>query len=132
MISKKTLKQTVSFRAAPAQVFDAFLSSRQHAAFTRHPAKISKRVGGRFSVYGGYASGKNIIISKNKKIVQSWRASNWPEGHYSEICLSLKKTKTGCQLVFTQQGIPQDDYSAIKQGWNEFYWKLLKAYLKSP
>jgi uncharacterized protein YndB with AHSA1/START domain len=59
-------------------VYDALMSSRHHAKFTGAPASISKKEGGSFSVFGDYATGNNLELIPGKKIVQTWRADNWP------------------------------------------------------
>ena len=69
-----TIRQTVLFDAPPHDVFEALLDSRKHAAFTGDKAKIDCRVGGIFSVYGGYATGKTLRLEKDEVIVQSWRS----------------------------------------------------------
>jgi hypothetical protein len=44
----KTLKQRVSFKASPRAVYDMLMDSKKHAALSGEPARISKKVGGRF------------------------------------------------------------------------------------
>ena len=59
----RTIRQTVSFKASPHDVYELLLDPRKHAAFTGSTAKISRRVGGSFSVFDGYAAGKNKVLS---------------------------------------------------------------------
>jgi hypothetical protein len=42
----KTIRQAVTFRAAPARRFDIYLSSRKHSAATGARAVMSRKVGG--------------------------------------------------------------------------------------
>ena len=41
-------------------LYKAFLSSKQHSAFTGAEAKIHNRKGSSFTAWDGYISGKNI------------------------------------------------------------------------
>lgn len=125
----KTIRQTVTIRAAPLAVYEALMDSRIHSAFTGSAARISPRVGGRFTAYDGYAEGRNLELIPGRKIVQTWRASDWPEGHYSTATFALAKARTGTTLTFTQAGVPDDQAAAVRQGWVEFYWEPLKAML---
>ncbi len=126
----KTIRQIVNFQATPHEVFEALMDSKKHCAFTSSKVSISRKVGGKFSVYDNYATGKNLILIKDKKIVQTWRASDWPNGHFSKVTFLLTKTKTGTKLTFTQQGMPEDQYKEISKGWYDFYWNPIKIFLE--
>lgn len=123
----KSLKQTRMFNTSAKDLYDALMNSRKHAKFTGAPAKISMKVGGAFSVHGGYATGVNLELTPNKKIVQSWRASDWPADHYSRVTFALASAGKGkTKLTFTQSGVPDDQFEEIKQGWIDYYWEPLK------
>jgi activator of HSP90 ATPase len=126
----KTLRQSVIIPAMPQQVYEALMDSKLHAAFTGDTAKISREVGGKISAWGGYISGKNLSLVANKKIVQEWRASDWPKGVISKATFNLAKAGSGTKLTFVQVGLPADQYEEIKQGWIDYYWKPLKDYFK--
>jgi len=97
----KTIKQHITFRASPHEVYEALMDSDKHSQFTGDKAAISREVGGRFMAFDGYSEGVNIELFQDKKIVQSWRASDWLEGHYSQVTFSLKESKDGTLLTFT-------------------------------
>jgi activator of HSP90 ATPase len=124
----KNLKQTATFKATPHEVFEALMDEKKHAEFLGADAKISRKVGGKFRMYGGDVDGKNVELVPDKKIVQTWRYSDWPEGHYSTITYSLEPTANGTRLTFTQTDIPDDKYEDIKQGWIDYYWTPMKDY----
>ena len=125
----KTIKQTVEFKAGPEEVYEALMDSKKHARFTGAKATVSRKVGGKFSVWDGYAEGENLELVPGKKIVQSWRASDWPEGVLSKVTYEFTKTKAGTRLTFTQTGIPDAFAKDIKQGWTDFYWAPMKGML---
>jgi activator of HSP90 ATPase len=127
----KTLHQTMTFTASAHDLYDALMDSKKHAAFTEAGATISRKVGGSFQTYDGYATGKNIELVPDKKIVQTWRASDWPEGHYSTITFLFCEKDGETTLEFTQTEIPAEAYQDIKQGWQEWYWDRLMTFLKS-
>ena len=62
--------------------------------------------------------------------MQSWRYSDWPEGHYSTATFSFQAIDKGTRLIFTQTDVPDDKYEDIKQGWKEYYWQPLKEMLE--
>jgi uncharacterized protein YndB with AHSA1/START domain len=124
------IRQSVTFKAPPHAVYEALMDSRQHARFTGSPAKISRKVGGAIWAYAGYITGSNLELVPDVKIVQAWHASDWPEGHVSQVTFRLTPVKGGARLAFTHLGVPADQVPSIKQGWIENYWRPLKAMLE--
>lgn len=130
-MKRKPIIQKTFFKASAHEVFEMLMDSKLHAAFSEGSAKISRKVGGSFSVFDGYATGKNIKLVPDKKIVQSWHASDWKKDEISEVTFSIAPARTGCTLTFTQKNVPEEHYSAIKQGWIDFYWNPMKEMLKN-
>lgn len=128
----KTFRQVVAFRASPHDIYEALMDSRKHARFTGAEARISRKVGGKFTAYGDYIDGTQLAIVPDRKIVQSWHGSDWPAGHYSRATFTLSRVKGGTRLTFTQSGIPQEHYGHLKQGWVEHYWDKMRKVLEKP
>ncbi len=112
----KTIRQSITFKTSPHEVFEALMDSEKHSEFTESEAVISREVGGRFTVWGGSLEGENLELVPDEKIVQSWRSDDWPEGHYSQATFSLEEIPGGTRLTFTQSGVPEEFYEDIKQG----------------
>jgi activator of HSP90 ATPase len=126
----KTVKQSVTIKVSPHDVYEALMDSRKHAQFTGDKASISRKVGGKFSVFDGYSEGTNLELIQDTKIVQAWRASDWQEGHYSKVTFSLKEVEDGTRLTFRQTGIPAEQYDDIAQGWRDYYWTPMEEMLE--
>lgn len=124
----RTIRQTVTFKAGPHEIFEMLVDSKKHSAFTQSKASISRKVGGKISAYDGYISGENLEIVNDKKIVQKWRGSDWPENHFSIATFDIKRIPGGAKLTFTQTGVPEDQYESIKEGWVEHYWDKMKKF----
>jgi activator of HSP90 ATPase len=129
-VKTKTIKQSVTFKAEPGDVYEVLMDQKKHAAFTGAPAKISRKVGGAFSAHGGYCSGIQLALEDGKKIVQSWRGSDWPKDHFSTATFAISKAAGGAKLAFTQTGVPEKQYASIKSGWIEHYWQPMKEMLE--
>lgn len=123
------IKQTVRFKATPQEVYECLMDAKKHAAFTGSDAEIQNHVGGKFSVWEGYATGKNLELIPGKKIVQEWRADDWPEGVSSTLTMQLKPERGGTELTLIHEGVPSDFEKDVSQGWKDYYWKPLKEYL---
>ncbi|MEO6939028.1 MAG: SRPBCC family protein [Candidatus Kapaibacterium sp.] len=123
----KSVRQTATFEASRTDVYEALMDSKTHSKFTGAPAKISRAVGGKFSAHGGYCDGVNLELVPGKRIVQTWRGANWPEGYYSKTIYNLASVGKKTRLTFTQSGVPEKEYVHIKQGWIDHYWSPMKA-----
>ncbi len=128
-----TIRQTVVFDAPPHAVFEALLDSRKHAAFTGQRARISRKVGGRISAGDGYIEGRNLRIEKDKVIVQSWRTTDFDAGDPDyQVMFHFSKKGSGTRLMFVHSKVPDRLADEFRQGWIDFYWVPLKAYLGAP
>lgn len=130
----KTIRQVVSIRATPREVYDALMTSRGHRGFTGAPARVTPRVGTTFTLWGGYIHGKNLELVAGRRIVQAWRPSEetWPPTHYSKVRYLLRPTKTGTRIGFTHSGVPVDHAGHLSKGWKTSYWDPLRKYLEKP
>jgi len=126
----KTIRQIVTFKATPHQVYETLMDSKKHAELVGAEALISKKVGGKFSIYGGEIEGVNLELVPDCKIVQSWRYNDWPEGHYSKATFLLEEIGDSTKLTFTQTNVPEERYEDVLQGWRDFYWQPMKALLE--
>ncbi|MEP7104121.1 MAG: SRPBCC family protein [Candidatus Dojkabacteria bacterium] len=127
----KSIKQWTDIPASVHEVYEAFLDSKKHAAFTGASAEIDSKVGGEFSVWDGSLHGKTIELIPDEKIVQLWRSEEegWPKDHFSKITLKFKKNKDGnARILFWQSGIPESTVDNVSQGWKDYYWGPLKKY----
>jgi activator of HSP90 ATPase len=131
-VKTKTIRQAITLPASPEEVYDAWMDSKKHSAFTGGKAVISQKVDGAFTVFDGYASGKNLALVPGKKIVQSWKAAEggWPDEYYSELTVSLKAKGKATVLSFVQTGVPEGSAADVAQGWKDYYWTPLKEFFK--
>jgi activator of HSP90 ATPase len=129
MAHKFTVSATIP--ASPKQVYDAWLSSKGHTEMTESGAKVSARVGGAFTAWDGYISGKNLKLNPGKQIVQSWRTTEFAASDPdSRIEVRLEKVPRGTRLTLRHTNIPggQSDY---RSGWRECYFEPMKKYFKA-
>ncbi len=125
----KTIKQKEFLPVTPVELYDAFLNEDKHSAFTGAKATCDRRVGGRFTAWDGYISGKNIRLENGRRIVQEWRTTEWPAGYPpSVIEFTFTPKAGGTEVRLTQRNVPASQAENYKQGWVDYYWKPLKKY----
>ena len=128
-----SIRQTVTFTATPEKVYHLIMDPKKHAAFTGSEVIMSKKVNGRFRVFDGYCHGYNIELIEGKKIVQAWHFAEdgWPDDHFSTCTFLFEQAGNKTKLIFRQTDIPEHKVNALKDGWKQFYWEPIKAYLKN-
>jgi len=136
-----SIHQEPVFAANPTRVYEALTDPKQ---FTRviqlsgalqamhlpdKPAQISREVGGAFALFGGYITGRHIELVPNVRVVQAWRAGDWPPGVYSIAKFELVEQGSGAKIVFDHTGFPKGDAEGLASGWRVHYWEPLAKVL---
>jgi len=125
-----TIEQTVFFEADPEKVYDALLDPKKHTEFTGSPATTSAKKGATFTAWEGYISGKNLELVKDKKIVQAWKTTEWPDGYpVSRLEFTLNAKKGGTELKMVHSNVPAEQVASYTSGWKSAYWDPLREYL---
>lgn len=115
--------------ATPEKVFRAWLSTDGHAAMTGSPAKIEPRVGGSFTAWDGYITGKTLELKPYTRIVQAWRTTEFPEkSPDSRLEIVLEPVEGGTKLTLTHSNIPEGQADSYEGGWDESYFQPMKEY----
>jgi len=125
----ESLKMSVTLPVKADKLYKAWLTSKEHAAFTGGAAKVSSKVGGKFTAWDGYISGKNTELKANKKIVQTWRTSEFPEDapdSILEIDFEEKNGKTKLNLY--HYNLQKGDAKKYRNGWRDYYFEPMKQY----
>lgn len=124
------IRQTVTFKTSPHNVYEALMDSKKHTAFTGGKAIIGRTAGGSMMAYDNYITGKNIELVPDKKIVQDWRAVDWPEGYFSRVTFEFTAVPEGTRLDFTHANVPEGTEEEFTQGWIDNYWDPMKVFLE--
>lgn len=120
---------TAVIPATPEDIYDAWLDSRCHGAMTGGKAGASAKAGARFTAWDGYITGHNLALEPGRRIVQSWRRSEFADADPdSEIEVVLAPTKRGTKLTLKHHNVPDGHTSYRDGGWQEFYFAPMKAY----
>lgn len=124
----KTIKHILNFRASPSEIYKIFMNSDKHTKLLGRESLISNKIGGKFSIYGGYIDGINLELEQDKKIIQKWRAKEkgWPPNQYSKVSILIKSIPNGSQVEFTQFGVPETCYELFNRDWHTFYWNPME------
>ena len=119
----KDFKKYYIIPAEPEDLYVALTNPATIQLWTGERAEMSTEPGSEFSLWEDSISGRNIEFEEGKKIVQQWYFGDQEEPSIVTIKLHLHKQGTSVELRHTN--IPDDEYNAIVEGWDESYFGSL-------
>jgi activator of HSP90 ATPase len=123
------IKLSVTLPVEAKTLFKAWLNSKSHSAFTGGVAKVNSKIGGNYTAWDGYISGKNLELRENQFIKQSWRTSEFAvvaEDSILELSFKEKNVKTTLELYHYH--LQPGDGKKYLDGWKEFYFEPMRSY----
>ena len=128
-----TLQQSATFPASPGTLYRMFLSSKEHSAACGGQARISPRVGGKFTAWEGSLWGRTLLLKPGRMIVQSWRSSGFAASDADSILiLTFSGDAKRGKISMVHAHVPESDADGVRKGWPLYYWKPWAAYLAQP
>jgi activator of HSP90 ATPase len=138
----EAIRQEVTLDASPQRVYQALTAAKDFDMITRlsdgaallaaagaKPTAISTEVGGSFTLFGGYITGRHIEMLPNERLVQAWRAGSWKSGEFSIAAFNLTAEGGKTKLKFEHRGFPNGNGTSLANGWHSHYWEPLAKFL---
>lgn len=129
--ASEAIHQELLFDASPQRVYGALTSGKSFDAITRlsdgdallkasgaKPTAIDNEVGGTFTLFGGYVTGRNLEMLPAERLVQAWRAGSWKPGAFSIAAFAFVKEGAKTKLLFDHRGLPDGQGTSLAQGWH--------------
>jgi uncharacterized protein YndB with AHSA1/START domain len=115
--------------ASPEDVFAAWMSAKEHAAFTGAPAAIAARAGTRHTAWDGYIHGWVLKVGPGRRATFSWRTSDFAATDLDSVVeLSVGRAKEGARVKLSHWDIPAGQGERYSKGWEDFYFEPLSRY----
>ena len=125
-IDTKTLDYSEEMKCRKEEIYRTFIQPELVIAFTRGPAEVDPIVNGKFSLFDSNVTGYFTSLKTNEEIKQKWRFKSWPEGHYSDVTLSISEKEDHTLVCLKQTGIPASDFERTERGWKQMYFHAIK------
>ena len=123
--------RAIFHNATSSDLYELFMDSAKHTAATGMPAQISRKLGGKWSAFGGMILGKTLALVPNRMIVQTWRSSAWKKTDADSILVvRLEKALGGARVHLAHVGVPPYDHKGVTRGWKKYYWEPWREYFK--
>jgi uncharacterized protein YndB with AHSA1/START domain len=132
-VATETIQVSSFIPAPPMKVYVAWLSSEEHSEFTGSKAEVDAKVGGAFTAWDGYITGSNRELLEGRRIVQSWRTTEFPkDSPDSMLTVHFDPEGDGPPLPPVHAETPGGRGRQYHEGWIEFYVEPMKKYFGRP
>ncbi len=137
----ESIHQEAVFKAGRKRVYEALIDTKQFDKVIQlsgamqsmrlgdKPTGISREMGGAFTLFGGYITGRHVELVPNERIVQAWRVGSWEPGVYSIAKFEFVEQGSGSKIVFDHTGFPKGLGEHLAEGWKSHYWEPLEKFL---
>lgn len=117
--------------ASPEAVYRAWLNSEEHAAMTGGSASVRPEEGTPFEAWDGYIQGHNLELEPGRRILQSWRTSEFSDDEPDSLLeIILEAVEGGTHLTLRHTNLP-DDGETYRQGWVDNYFEPMSEYFSN-
>ncbi|KAK7285465.1 hypothetical protein RJT34_20238 [Clitoria ternatea] len=131
----KSISMTERFNCRARDLYEILLDENRWKGFTQSNARISKEVGGEFTIFDGSVSGTNLELQEAKLIVQRWRFGSWNDGVHSTVRLVFEEPEPGVTVVkLTHSDVPEEDrygnatvVENTERGWRDLIFQRIRA-----
>ncbi|GAB4843770.1 hypothetical protein Ancab_013735 [Ancistrocladus abbreviatus] len=131
----KTIRLTEKFSCRAVDIYEILMDENRWKGFTQSNARISREVGGEFSIFDGSVTGRNVDLQQGKLIVQKWRFGSWPDGIYSTVRLTFDEPEPGVtHIKLVQTDVPEEDrygnetvVENTERGWRDLIFHKIRA-----
>ncbi|KAL5222828.1 hypothetical protein ABZP36_027541 [Zizania latifolia] len=131
----KTIEMTEKFYCRSKDIYEILMDENRWKGFTQSNARISREVGGQFSLFDGSITGVNEELTEGKLIVQKWRFGSWPDGVHSTVRLVFDEPESGVTVInLKQTDVPEEDrygnstvVENTERGWRELIFQRIRG-----
>jgi activator of HSP90 ATPase len=117
--------------ASPIEVFRVLTDARRLRAWSGQSGRVPKQIGGTFSWFDGWASGRVLAYEEGKSLSLTWSISDWPAGTQASIVrIALSGAAKRTTVRINHTGLPSAKESAShKKGWEEYVFGPIRVHL---
>lgn len=137
LISRKVMKSisiklSLTLPASPDTVFTTLTQSHHIRRWSQQSGRVEPVNNGKFNLFDGWVNGTVLVYKPAKRLSYTWKPSEWEKDILpSVVVYTFKSVKKGTRITLTHKGFPSERKAqSHKNGWKEFVFEPLKAYLE--
>lgn len=116
------------FNTSPEQLYADWLNSEGHEKLTGGAANIQEILNSEYTAWDGYISGRLTELDSGKKIVQTWRTSEFSSEHEDSILeIKLEPSDKGTLLTLLHTNLAsENEVEKYTSGWEMHYFEPMR------
>ena len=119
------------FSKTPDYLYTAWLNSELHSNMTGGKAQVSDQVGGEFTAWDGYITGKNLELQPPLRILQTWRTTEFQDADPDSLVeITFIPEGDETRITIRHSDLPEHGMQ-YQQGWVDAYFNPMNKYFKS-
>jgi len=119
-----TIEKSYLMNASPEEVFEALVNPDLIQNWSGDEAKMEAVVGAEFSLWSGQMFGKNLVVEKNKRLIQEWCYEQWSEP--SQVTITIKPKGKLSVVTLLHENVPEKSVNSISDGWDSYYFGAIE------
>ena len=128
-MAKDEFVKEIELPASAHAIYKAWLNGPEHSEMIGGGATGKPVVNAEFTAWDGYIWGKNMELDTDKRILQTWRTTEFSESDEDSMLeVLLKDMGDTCLLTLKHWNIPEGQGNSYFTGWDEHYFEPMKAY----
>lgn len=120
----KTYKKYAEINAKPEEVYLAMVRPQAIRLWSGADAEMSEEAGAAFTWFDGDISGEVVLAEYAEKLSMRWDFGD----EKSEVVLKFHAKGEGTSLEIRQEGIPDEAFENMKEGWEDLIIPSLSEY----
>ena len=125
----ESVRVLATLPASADRIYAAWLDGAEHGRMTGGAATVDARLGGEHTAWDGYIEGSIVELEPGRRIVQTWRSSDFPLGHSdSRLEVHLRPADGGCEVILIHTQIPEGQGAQYEKGWSTHYLEPMRKY----
>jgi len=122
LVNTTTLTETVAIMTDAEHLFRTFTDADELSRIAHGSCKIVGAMPrAKFEMLDGAIVGEFLEAEKPKRIVQSWRLKDWPDGHFSRLQLEFEEGGNQTNMRVEWRDVPTDKADMTMQNWKRFF-----------
>ena len=131
-MSRESIELSATIPASLDEVYNAWMTTEGHGAFTGQPATVEAKPGGRHSAWNGYIHGWVLEAVPGQRAVFAWRTSDFKSNDIDSVVeVAFEAVPNGTLVRLAHRELPEGDGERYTKGWQEYYFVPLAGYFEA-
>lgn len=125
--SSSDVHVSAQLAASQQDLWEVLTDAARIPMWSKAPAQLKLVQGETYSLFGGNITGSVVEVDAPRRLVQTWRMPQWPQGHFGKLVTTLTQGEDSTNLELVLAGVPSGSEDAAEAGLQNNYIRGLKS-----